>query len=259
MDEQLLMKTAALAGELLLENGAETYRVEDTMDHILKTADNLESSDVMVVMTGITATLKVKDEDIITVMKRVKSISTNLNIIVQVNEISRALCSKQISLEDAYDKMLELKPGIYSKRAYEMAYIVICVGFVIFFGGGPVDVFAGFIVGIFFNAFSAVAKDLNIHDVLHQVVVSIGIAFVSMTLKSFLKVSMNADVVMIGCIMPLVPGITFTTSIRDFHNGDYLSGTIHLIDALTTALCIAVGICLPLAIYSYMGGGALLP
>ncbi|MBR2046746.1 MAG: threonine/serine exporter family protein, partial [Agathobacter sp.] len=67
------------------------------------------------------------------------------------------------------------------------------------------------------------------------------------------------DKIIIGAIMPLVPGITFTTSIRDFHNGDYLSGTIHLIDALLTALCVAVGIIIPMALFNSMGGGALLP
>ena len=61
MDAQLLMKTAALAGELMLCSGAETYRVEDTMHHILKTADNLEMAEVLVIMTGITATIKQKD------------------------------------------------------------------------------------------------------------------------------------------------------------------------------------------------------
>ena len=30
MDYKLLMNTAMLAGKLMLENGAETYRVEDT-------------------------------------------------------------------------------------------------------------------------------------------------------------------------------------------------------------------------------------
>jgi uncharacterized membrane protein YjjP (DUF1212 family) len=75
----------------------------------------------------------------------------------------------------------------------------------------------------------------------------------------FTGLPLSMDKIVIGAIMPLVPGITFTTSIRDFHNGDYLSGTIHLIDALLTAICIAVGICLPLMIYTYLGGGALLP
>ena len=60
--------------------------------------------------------------------------------------------------------------------------------------------------------------------------------------------------IIIGAIMPLVPGIAFTTSIRDIYNGDYLSGTIHLLDAIITAACIAVGACLPLIVIRYFGG-----
>jgi uncharacterized membrane protein YjjP (DUF1212 family) len=54
--------------------------------------------------------------------------------------------------------------------------------------------------------------------------------------------------------MPLVPGIAFTTSIRDIYNGDYLSGTIHLLDALITAVCVAVGACLSFVVMKYIGG-----
>lgn len=54
--------------------------------------------------------------------------------------------------------------------------------------------------------------------------------------------------------MPLVPGIAFTTAIRDIYNADYLSGTIHLLDALITAVCIAVGACLPFVVMNYFGG-----
>ena len=52
MDTQLLLKTAMLAGEIMLRSGAETYRVEDTMHHILKTADHIEMAEVLVIMTG---------------------------------------------------------------------------------------------------------------------------------------------------------------------------------------------------------------
>jgi uncharacterized membrane protein YjjP (DUF1212 family) len=53
--------------------------------------------------------------------------------------------------------------------------------------------------------------------------------------------------------MPIVPGIALTTSIRDIHNGDYLSGAIHLLDALLTALCIAVGISVPIIVLRFLG------
>ena len=58
MDTQLLLKTAMLAGEIMLRSGAETYRVEDTMHHILKTADHIEMAEVLVIMTGISAPLR---------------------------------------------------------------------------------------------------------------------------------------------------------------------------------------------------------
>ena len=41
MNYKLLLDTALLAGEILLSSGAETYRVEDTMGHILKTSTPL--------------------------------------------------------------------------------------------------------------------------------------------------------------------------------------------------------------------------
>ena len=43
MDTQLLLKTAMLAGEIMLRSGAETYRVEDTM-HQDRKSTRLNSS-----------------------------------------------------------------------------------------------------------------------------------------------------------------------------------------------------------------------
>ena len=36
MYEKLLMKTALLAGKILMENGAEVYRTEDTLERIIR-------------------------------------------------------------------------------------------------------------------------------------------------------------------------------------------------------------------------------
>ena len=63
------------------------------------------------------------------------------------------------------------------------------------------------------------------------------------------------DKVIIGAIMPLVPGIALTTSIRDLFNGDYLSGAIHMIDAILTAFCIAIGVGAIITLYRFLPGG----
>ena len=76
MDYKLVMNTAVLAGEMMLRSGAETYRVEDTINHILRTADT-ETVEASVMMTGIVATIGNPDMEPITVIKRVQKRGTN--------------------------------------------------------------------------------------------------------------------------------------------------------------------------------------
>ena len=54
--------------------------------------------------------------------------------------------------------------------------------------------------------------------------------------------------------MILTPCIAFTMGIRDFVQGDYLSGTIRMIDALLIAASIAIGTGLVLGAYSMLTG-----
>ena len=64
----------------------------------------------------------------------------------------------------------------------------------------------------------------------------------------------SASHAIIGALMILTPGIAFTMGIRDFVHGDYLSGTIRMIDALLIAASIAIGTGLVLSLYSLLTG-----
>ena len=64
----------------------------------------------------------------------------------------------------------------------------------------------------------------------------------------------SASHAIIGTLMILTPGISFTMGIRDFVQGDYLSGTIRMIDALLIAASIAIGTGLVLRLYTVFTG-----
>ena len=64
----------------------------------------------------------------------------------------------------------------------------------------------------------------------------------------------SASHAIIGTLMILTPGIAFTMGIRDFVQGDYLSGTIRMIDALLIAASIAIGTGLVLRLYTVLTG-----
>lgn len=251
MDAQLLMKTAALAGELMLCSGAETYRVEDTMHHILKTADNLEMAEVLVIMTGISATIKQKDENVISIVKRVNSRSTNMSLIMEVNDISRRYCGEEITLEEAYKELSGLKKNIYSRLENRLGVLGICVGFAIFFGGGIREMLVTLLVGLILTGCMTIGEKMQFHAFLQDVFGAFGIAVSSLLLSNLVKV--NLDTVIISSIMPMVPGVAITNAVRDTLQGDYLSGSARVLEAFLKAAGIAVGIAIGLLLMGVAG------
>ena len=249
MDIQLLMKTAVKAGEIMLSSGAETYRVEDTMKYMIMTAENVEAIDIMVVMTGITATLRIEGKDPITIAKRVDSVATNMKSIEAVNQISRKYCSKQMTLEEAYEELLKIGEPEYTTLGYAFGTFAICVGFTLFFGGNMWDVLAAAFVSLCQVLFTSASKDLKLYSFIRITVVSIGIAFSSAIMKEFLGAKMNVDTVMISAIMPLVPGMAITNALRDTLRGDYLAGLARILEAFMKAAAIALGIGLGFAMF----------
>lgn len=249
MDTQFLMKTAVLAGEIMLRSGAETYRVEDTMKYMIMTADNIESIDIMVVMTGITATLRILGEQPITIAKRVDSVGTNMKSIEAVNNISRNYCSKQISIEEAYAELQKIGEEEYSAFGYAFGTFAICIGFTLFFGGNIWDVIAASFVSLCQVIFTMGSKELKLYSFIRITIVSIGIAFSSAIMKEVLGAKMDVDTVMISAIMPLVPGMAITNALRDTLRGDYLAGLARTLEAFMKAAAIALGIGLGFAMF----------
>ena len=62
----------------------------------------------------------------------------------------------------------------------------------------------------------------------------------------------------IGSIIPLVPGVPFTNGIRDIADGDYISGAVRLLDAMLVFLCVAIGVGVIFIAYHRLWGGAIL-
>ena len=56
--------------------------------------------------------------------------------------------------------------------------------------------------------------------------------------------AVSANAAIIGALMVLTPGVALTMGVRDILNGDYLSGSIRLLDALFIAGSIAGGVVL---------------
>ena len=119
-------------------------------------------------------------------------------------------------------------------------------GFCYLFGGTALDSFVAFFIGLVLQIF-LIASDRHLES-----------KFITNILGSGIVTFLSLIVLSAGIPILLVPGIALTTSIRDFFNGDYLSGAIHMIDAILTAFSIAVGVGAVITLYQLVTGGALL-
>ncbi|MEF9941301.1 MAG: threonine/serine exporter family protein [Lachnospiraceae bacterium] len=251
MNYELLIDTAALAGEIMLYSGAETYRVEDTMRHILNTS---ESKDIesLVLMTGLMVSLGGKNLKRITAIKRVKHTGTNLGNVVQVNDISRRFCNDEIKLEEAYKELMDIKKNHYSELIYSIATIVAVVGFSLMFGGGFYEFGVAIVVGTLLAIILKGAKKIGINIFIRDCFASICITCVTILCKAYLVHQVDVDIVIIGAIMPLVPGVAITNAVRDTLQGDYISGVARVLEAFLVASAIALGVGIGMALLSNM-------
>ncbi len=252
-----VLTLAVEVGDALLRNGAEVYRVEDTVTHILN-AYEIEDYDVYVLSNGIFASANEGAADACSVIRHVPLSSTHLGRVSALNQLSREICSHECSLIDAWTRLEDCK---HIPEAKPWVQVFFCglgsACFCYLFGGNVLDSCISFFAGVLLQLFLFYALRHKSPRFIRQILGSAVVTTVSLVFL-ITGLSIHTDKVIIGAIMPLVPGIALTTSIRDFFNGDYLSGTIHMIDALLTSFSIAVGVGAVMTIYRIVMGGALL-
>lgn len=253
-DTKEILTLAVEIGDTLLRSGGEIYRVEDTILHVLK-AYGIDNCDVYVLSNGIFASANEDKEDGCSIIRHVPLSGVHLGKIAATNQLSREIVAHQCSLEEAWQKLNVCKQLQPPKPAVLCLFCGIgcgCLSYI--FGGHLPDSICAFFLGILLELILLhLGKKKNSKFITHI----IGSATVTAGSLLFLNLNLPIlyDKIIIGDIMPLVPGIALTTSIRNLFNGDYLSGAIHLLDALLTAMCIAVGVGTIIILYRHIPGG----
>lgn len=258
MNDKLLVETAVLAGEIMLISGAEIYRVENTIDHILRKAGR-DTAEAIVFSTGIFASLNDPSIEAITVARRVTGRSTNLNRVYLVNDVSRKLCEDVMTVEEANKRLREVRHTIqYGKRLKDIGVIGVAVFFTLLLGGNVRDCLAAALTGAVLAGAMKISARTQLNDFCMNGICAFLIAFTTLSLERWLMPGIKSDIIIIGAIMPLVPGVIFTTAIRDTLNGDYSSGTARIMEAIVIALAVAVGVGAGMGLFGWMTEGRMI-
>lgn len=247
LDYKKVVSTAILAGEIMLESNAETYRVEDVMNRILKIS-NLNTSEAIAITTGLFVTLEDPSIKPISRVKRITTRTTNLNRIAKVNTITRKLTSAGCTLDEAYAELQDINEMQYKPFIKDLAISMISAFFAILLGGGIIEFIISWINGIVMIFSNKLEEKVDMGFFIQNVLYSAVMAAGTTLLLRNLRFDFSLDIVITSSIMPLVPGTAITNAFRDTLRGDYMSSGAKAIEAVVIAMSIAVGVAIGLLV-----------
>ncbi|MDP4145553.1 MAG: threonine/serine exporter family protein [Bacillota bacterium] len=254
MEANKISKAAIIAGKIILENGGETYRVEETIEKIC-TALGAINSDSFVTPTGIMLSVTDENGNIISTVKRINSRGVNLTKIAQVNELSRNIKMRQLSVEDVIRELgvIEQSRG-YGRRTLILTSAMTAGFFTLLFGGNFSDFLVSLFIGSIIKWVSLMFSKIKVNDFFINIVGGAIAATIALT-AVHLNIAQNVDKIIIGSIMLLVPGLAITNAVRDIIHGDLVSGISRGLEAFFIAVGIAAGTGIILKLWLVYFGG----
>lgn len=240
MDFNRILTIATYAGKIMLESGAEIYRVEETMLRICNSL-NIENIDTFVTPTIIMISTSTPYGPPLSIVKRIHKRTVNLEKISQVNDISRTIKSKGLTLDVIESKLSKIE----NTKGYDTKLIIFLSGvaaafFSLVFGGDLKDFSVSFFIGCCIRFLSLTLSELSANDFFINILCGAFTAVVAL-ISTSLNIGSHSDKIIIGSIMLLVPGLAITNAIRDTISGDLLSGISRGVEAFLIAIGIALG------------------
>ena len=247
------MSLSIWAGQMLLQHGADSARVEETV-HRIGTGLGADWMDVLVTADSIVATT-VNNHEFRTKVRRAPTRSVDMALIDRVSALSYQVAGGKL---DRFALRQRLREMDYLQPEYNRWWIVGAVGLACaaisrFFGGD----LAAFIITFASSAAAMFVRQELAHRHLNFILVTTATAFVASglaALGTMLQISATPSAAISASVLLLVPGVPLINGVKDLINGYPMNGLARGVNALVIVLCIAVGLSFALWLT-----GALLP
>ena len=240
MDYSILLELAADMGYHLAMSGAETYRIEESIRRILA-AYGIES-EVFAIPNCLTVSIETSDGEPMTRMRRIGFHGNDLDSVEKYSNLSRRICAERPKPEIAKQWLQEVNAAV---RSYSLPIILLgnflgAFGFSIVFGGAFIDGLCGGISGLLVGYINHYLGKRKVNPFFTTIAAAFIMALASYIMGAF-GLAKSTDMVIIGALMILVPGLIFTNAMRDIIFGDTNSGMNRIVQVLLIAAAIALG------------------
>lgn len=253
-DLREVLELSLFAGQLMLENGANTFRVEETVQR-LGAALGAERMDVYVTPTGLIATATCGSEHRSRVVRSYHS-GIDLNRTASVLEVTDAASAGELDRAGvrAALEAIATQPRLYRLPLTVLWVAMACACFALLFGGGVPETTATAIAAGAAHLLRAALGKLQLGRIIATFLVAILASFLGLELAVLLQAK-TPEVALLAPVLLLVPGVLMVSSVADLFRGDLVSGTARAMSAFMVTVTIGAGIWMT----TLLGGTRLAP
>ena len=255
METEKLLNFGCEMGRQLLQNGAEIYRVEESILRLLAAYGRTET-EVFAIPSCIILNIQ-EGERNYTKSIRIQTVSNNLRRLSNLNALCRDICRTPPPVEESVQRMEAiLAQPVYPSPVGFLAYGLVAFFFTLFWGGDFLDAVAAFPCGLVVRVVLVSMRHLHANEFFSNLAAAM-LSALEPLLLSWAGVPVNTDKMIIGTIMLLVPGIAITNVMRDVLAGDFLTALTRFAEVLIVGMAITVGVAMAIALIRFLTGGAL--
>lgn len=231
------------AGQLLLQHGAETQRIEETV-HRLGTGMGCNWMDIMVSSNTIVVTA-ISGHQFRTKLRRVPALTINMAVIDAVNTMSRRVSARELDWLQVRAELQRIStmPLRYNRWLVVTMIALSCAAFSRLAGGDWA------VFGVTFVAASTamvVRQELTrrYFNALMIVTITAFIAALIVCSATLLGLNANPELAMAASVLLLVPGVPLINAVEDLIKGHLVTGMAQSMTGILVSACIALGLLL---------------
>jgi uncharacterized membrane protein YjjP (DUF1212 family) len=242
-----IIDLALWSGQLLLQHGAETDRIEETV-HRIGTALGCDWMDVLVSPNALVVTAHSHDE-FRTKTRRVVALGLNMNVVAQVSDLSRRVESGLHDRSRIRSDLIEISTArrLYNRWLVVLFAALSCAAFSRIFGGD----WSVFAVTLVAAAIGMIVRQELQRRHFNALFTVVGTAFTTGLIASsadIFKLSPQPQIAIVASSLMLVPGVQLINAVEDLIKGHVVTAIVRGTLGTLILAGIALGLLLALAV-----------
>ncbi len=243
---------ALWAGQMLLQSGAESQQVEETV-HRLGTGLGCDWLDIFVSPNALVITA-ISNGEFRTKVRRVVNMGVNLRVVVEVSTLVDRVLTGELNRQELRAELERVSQSPMCYNLWTVALMVgaACAAFSRLFGGDWV---------VFGITFLAAASAMLLRQAFQKhgynpfltVVITAFAASAIAGIAPLFQLGNQPQLALVSAVLLLIPGVPLIHSVQDLMKGYPMTGIARGVNAGVIATCIALGLLLAMSLLGVNG------